>query len=181
MLIYDSLKQDHTKIKDMLAELVNIGDNDDNLRGDLIEKIRDELVPHSRAEEAILYNSLRTVEVGKDVVQHAYQEHMEAETLLRILQVKDKVDAEWKRTAQKLKKSLEHHIMEEETRVFEEARHIFTDEEAEMMGSAFVRLKSEVLSEGFMKTTWDLVVNMLPPRFTSAFKSSKTQSPQHRM
>ena len=126
MLIYDALKKDHDKVKSLLTQLLALDNDDDDARESLVSQIRDELIPHSRAEESVLYNSLRTSGAAKDMAMHSYKEHMETEVLLRMLQVRDKVDMEWKETAQKLKDSLEHHIAEEEGKLFVRAGLFFS-------------------------------------------------------
>lgn len=172
MLIYEALKKDHDTVRQLLNELVMLGENDEQRRHSLIEQIRDELVPHARAEESVFYNSLRAIDSAKDVVMHGYQEHMEAETFLRTLQLKDKIDADWKATAQKLKKAVEHHIQEEEGKIFTVAQQLFTQEEAQMMGEAFEQLKPEVKEEGFLRTTLDMVANLMPPRFKASIRTA---------
>lgn len=174
--IYQCIKQDHDDLRDLLNDLNNLADTDAELRHDLINDIRDHLIPHSRAEESVFYNSIRAVESGNEPIMHSFQEHMEAETLLRTLQIKDKIDADWKRTAEKLQKALEHHMQEEETRVFELARNLFSDEESEKMASAFEKLKPEVQREGFLKNTLDMVANLMPPRFSAAFRMRASQT-----
>lgn len=62
--------------------------------------------------------------------------------------------------------ALEHHIQEEEGKIFVLARSILTDHEAEQIGRAFVALKPKIREEGIMKTTFDLIVNLMPPRFS---------------
>lgn len=170
MLIYEMLKNDHNKVKGLLNDLLQVT-ADDERRSALIDQIRDEIVPHSRAEESVFYNSLRALDASKDLVMHGYQEHVEIEALLRTLQLKDIVDANWRKTALKLKENLEHHINEEETKIFSAAKSLFTEEEAIMMGYAFEELKPEIKDENFMQTTFDLMVNLMPPRFTPQLKN----------
>lgn len=169
MKIYEILRQDHEKLKDSLNELINLRE-DDNYREVLIEKIRGELIPHSRAEESVFYNSIRAAASDNSKVMHSFQEHLEAEGLLRTLQFKDKTDLDWKETAIKLKEAIEHHIQEEEDEVFTQARGIFSEDEATMMGEAFQKLKGEVEEHGFVKNSFDLVVNLMPPRFVDKLK-----------
>jgi len=187
MKIYEALKKDHEVVKSLLSELVTLGEKDSDRRHEVIELIRDELVPHSRAEEAVFYNSLRLLDVSKELAMHAYQEHLEAETLLRTLQVQDKIDLSWKKTAQKLKEALEHHIQEEEDGIFPAAQQLFTDDEAVVMGEAFEKMKPGIREEGFAMTTVEMIKNMMPPRlsmalddisipFTNAAKKLKTES-----
>lgn len=170
MEIYEVLKKDHEEIKEYLHELVSLED-DDEYRFVLIEEISNALIPHSRAEESVFYNTLRAVNADKGVVFHGYQEHMEAETLLRTLQVMDKVNMEWKPIAKKLQEALEHHIEEEESDTFQEAHNAFSPEEAEVMAEAFEKLKLEVEQEGPLKTTMDMVVNLMPPRIADKIRS----------
>ena len=175
MQIYDLLKQDHEEVRGMLKELLALKD-DDEYRFVLIEEIKNALIPHARAEESVFYNTIRAVDADKSITAHAYKEHMEAETYLRTLQVKDKVNADWRSTAQKLFDSLEHHIQEEETTIFDEAKNIFTKEEAEMMGEAFEKLKPSYEGDGLVKNTVDMVVNMLPPRLADKIRNIGSSS-----
>lgn len=172
MTIYENLKKDHEKVKQLLSEIIELQPQSEKRRSSLIQEIRDELIPHARAEEAVLYNLIRAVDIAKGLVAHSYTEHIEAEVLLRTLQVAGSIDAGWKATAEKLKEALTHHIREEETEVFNAAKQLFTDEEAEMMSEAFDEVKAKVRDQGFMGTTRDLVMNMLPPRISDAMHVS---------
>jgi len=170
MLIYDVLKNDHDELKVLLDRLVHSADADEKTRGRIIEQIRDQLVPHARAEEAVFYNSLRTIDEAKELVSEGYQEHMEAETLLRTLQAMEGVNADWTKTAQKLKDAVEHHIEEEEGEIFDAAKQLLAVEEAEMMAQAFEQMKPEVREGGFMQNTLDLIANVMPQRFSAPLR-----------
>lgn len=174
MEIYELLKTDHDKVKGLLNELLSLSDSDSEGRERLVKEIRDDLIPHSRAEESVFYNSLRTVDSAKEIAMHGYKEHMEAETLLRMLQLEDKTNMSWKGTAQKLKEALEHHIQEEEGLMFEKARNNFSSEEAQMMGAAFEKMKPEIKEEGLMGTTWDMIANLMPPRLSDSFRKNQS-------
>lgn len=166
MDIYQNLKKDHEEVKTLLTELLSL-DEKDEYRHTIIEKIASELIPHARAEEAVVYNSIRATDADSGLVMHSFKEHMEAEGFLRLLQTKDKIDANWKGTAQKLKDSLEHHIHEEETKLFAQARRLFSAEEAEQISVAFDKLKAEYKTHGALKNSMDMVINMLPARFAN--------------
>ena len=92
---------------------------------------------------------------------------MGAEGHLRMLQTKDKVNLDWKKTARKLQEDLLHHIQEEETKVFSLAKNVLTATEAEQIGNAFLKLKDEYKTHGAIKNSIDLVINMLPARFAN--------------
>lgn len=170
MEIYEALKRDHEQVKELLDELVSLR-NDDEYRYVLIEEIRNALIPHSRAEESIFYNTLRAVNADKKTVFHGFQEHLEAETLLRTLQLMDKVNMDWKVTAEKLRDAILHHVETEESTIFAEARAAFSSEEAVAMCEAFEQLKPKVEQEGFVKNTMDMVINMMPPRLADKIRN----------
>lgn len=172
MKIYQALANDHQKVKELLTELISLKDEDVESRNELVAEIRDELIPHSRAEESIFYNSIRALDEEKKLIMHSYQEHLEAETLLRALQAADKLDMGWRATAQKLKDALEHHIEEEESEVFAAAKELFTAEEAEIMGGAFESIKPQIRDESAVKTTAEMVLNMLPIRLSNKLRKA---------
>jgi hemerythrin-like domain-containing protein len=168
--IYEALKTDHRKLQEMLERLTNSADDSADARKALIAMIRDELVPHSRAEEALFYNSLRETPAAREAVAHSFSEHLEAEALLRALQAMDAVNINWAGVARKLRDAINHHIADEETRIFAVAQRVLTTEEAEMMAVAFASLKPEVRAEGFLKNTLDMVANMMPRRFSGSVR-----------
>ena len=166
MQIYDALKKDHEAVKGLLNELLSLDEQDDR-HDEIVEQIRDDLIPHSRAEEAVFYNALRALNADRSEVMHGYKEHLEAETLLRTLQAKNSVGGDWKATARKLQEALEHHISEEEGTIFSIARSMLTDEEAEKIGAAFEKLKPEVKDQNIVQTSLKMVANLMPPRLSN--------------
>lgn len=172
MKIYELLKEDHVKVKRLLDELVNLNEKSKE-RSKLISQIREELIPHARAEEAVFYNALRTYPAAEKEMSHVYKEHIQAEAILTALQASDKLNMGWKKTAVKLKEALEHHISEEENEVFPVAKRLLTQEEAARIGDAFEAMKAKVKEESFVGTTIDLIANLLPPRFMKSFLSEE--------
>jgi len=164
MTIYAELKKDHETVLGLLDELVQAEKSDLSTRRGIIAKITAALVPHSRAEEAVFYNAIRAVSKD-DLIAHSYVEHLEAETLLRSLQLAEAVDVHWKNGAKKLKEALSHHIEEEQGPLFAKAKELFAEDEAEMLGVAFVQLKAKLQGTGLMKSSLELIVNLLPERF----------------
>lgn len=164
MNIYEAIKKDHRKVLSLLDQLIASEKSGPETWGSLVQQVRDELVPHSRAEEAILYNALRDHSAASDTVAHSYGEHAQAEAVLRGLQISDALNVTWVAAARSLREALAHHIEEEEDKVFTAARRAFSDEEAKAMGAAFTRMKTEVRGETFAQTTAELISNLLPTR-----------------
>jgi hemerythrin superfamily protein len=170
MQIYECLTKDHDEVKNLLTDLIVLGDDEKKERVRLVGEIRDALIPHSRAEESIFYNSIRALD-EKSGVMHSYAEHAAAEGLLRTLQVECGLGAGWRTTAKALKEALEHHIEEEETELFAKAHTLFNESEAAMMGLAFEKLKPEIKGEGVLKTSIEMVANLMPPRMKGSVTS----------
>lgn len=170
MNIYEELKKDHQTVLALLDQLIASEKAGPEPWGRLVQQIRDELVPHARAEEAILYNALRDADESKDVVLHAYREHAQAESVLRGLQISDALDLTWVGAAKQLREELAHHIAEEEGKVFTAAKRAFSDEEATAMGAAFVQMKPRVRGENFAETTAEMIANMLPTRLRESVR-----------
>jgi hypothetical protein len=170
-MIYDALMNDHRKVEALLVRLVNLNENDNAERRNLIYQIHHELIPHARAEEAVFYNSIRAINTAQDLVWHSFEEHMEAEALLRTLEAADTIDVEFISTARKLKEAVSHHIQEEEARIIPVAKHLFTDDEAVVMAEAFEQMKPQVLDEGILQSTLDMIANMMPTRLAAPLRT----------
>lgn len=175
MEIYEAIKNDHIKVKGLFEELLALN-KDDDYHMVLLQQIADDLIPHARAEEAVFYNSIRALSDDNSKVMHSFKEHMEAEALLRTLQMQDRMDFDWKSTARKLQEALLNHIQEEENVVFSQAKKMFSIEEATKMGDAFEKMKQEISGHGFMKNTFDLVKNLMPPTFLDKMNELKDVS-----
>ncbi|MEO5971594.1 MAG: hemerythrin domain-containing protein [Bdellovibrionia bacterium] len=170
MNIYDALHKDHEKLHGLLDDLVHAAQSDHEKCKGLVDQIRDELVPHSRAEEAVFYNAIRELNMDKGIVVNSYAEHAKAEADLRTLQVMKEVDINSVALAKQLRKDVLHHIKDEENKVFTVAKKLFTFEEAKMIGKAFSQLKPTVKDQSFIGTSLDLIANLLPPRLMEGFR-----------
>jgi hemerythrin superfamily protein len=174
MNIYTALKKDHQKIETLLNRLVESSEQGNDEWKSLVDEIRDELIPHSRAEEALFYNPIRETSHGSGTIVHSFAEHALAEAELRTLQAMEVINTNWTTLAKKLRSDLLHHVEEEEGKVFGAARLVFSEEEAEKIGEAFEQLKPMVRSQSFAGQSLDLVKNLLPKRFQKTADLKKT-------
>lgn len=163
MDIYDALHSDHEKLRRMLEKLETATELDEDT-SELLHGVRNLLVPHSRAEEEVFYNSIRQCSPQNDIVMHGFREHMEAEALVHTLQGMSMVGLEWTAAAKKLRQAIEHHIREEEIHIFAAARRIFSEDEARQLGEAFIALKPECREEGMIRNALHMVLNLMPLR-----------------
>lgn len=170
MDIYEALKKDHQSVRALLSQLLQSDDDNKERREALVERIRDELIPHARAEEAVLYNSLREIESAKSLAAEGYTEHAAAEALLRTLQGAVKINMGWREVAVRLNNALEHHIREEETEYFDACKNLFIEEEAQMMGEAFEKMKAEIGDGNMIDSTIDMIANLMPQRLAQSLR-----------
>ncbi len=166
MNIFDILKNEHINLKALLDQLASA--EEPKQREALIAEAADKLVRHSRAEEAVLYNLLRDMDEEGELVRHSYQEHMKAETILRGLQVTEAVSVNWKDGVEMLRKEIEHHVGEEEGKVFPAAQKLLSDSDAVELGEAFLEVK-EHTGSGVIRSQIELISNLVPQRFRKSF------------
>lgn len=172
MTIYEVLSKDHREFEQLLDSLLQASKaGSDSWKGTL-DQLRRGVIAHAHAEEAVFYNALREADQAKGLIAHSYGEHAVAETEMRALGAAKLIDANWTSMVEKLRKDLLHHIQEEESKVFDAAREVFSQDEATQIGAAFERMKVEMAKDGdsMVASTIDLVANLLPPRLTKSFR-----------
>jgi hemerythrin superfamily protein len=174
MNIYDALSKDHRLFEALLDRLVSASKADDKSWKTTLDELRRGVIAHAHAEEAVLYNAMREANKDRELVLHSYAEHVTAEGEIRTLGAAKLIDANWTSLVEKLSKDLRHHIREEEARVFAAAREVFTEEEANQLGTAFERMKLETAKDGdsILASNLDLIANLLPPRLTASFRKN---------
>ena len=143
------LHADHEIIRELSKELA------DTLsaarRKALVRELKPLLVAHSRSEEAAVYTpltQLRTSPDSRAAGNEGFVEHNLADIVLeRLAKTADAGSDMWKAHAKVLHEALEHHIAEEESKMFEELGEHFSDEEREAMGANFIRGKARLFKE----------------------------------
>jgi hemerythrin superfamily protein len=142
--ILDTLKREHEEVKALLAELQDAGSA--NERRELVRKIKAALVPHTQAEEKVVYDAI--IATSEDEAQvdglEGYLEHEWASKTLERLEAADPGSAEHKAAAKVLKDLVEHHIKEEERNVWRDVREHFDAEERVRMNAEFEAAKRQV-------------------------------------
>jgi hypothetical protein len=128
------LKKDHTKVKELLAELESTTERGVQTRQRLFAEIKAELTVHETIEEEIFYPELKAHPKAKDLVLEAYEEHNVVDTLMGELSSLSVEDETWGAKAKVMQENLEHHIEEEEGELFDKAEQVFDDAELEDLG-----------------------------------------------
>lgn len=169
MLIYDALKKDHRDLQDLLKLMETTLEDTAALRMELLTRLRALLIPHIQAEESVLYETLKEINETEDLALEACEEHHAIELLLRELEAIEPSDGRWRAKLATLKENLDHHITQEQTEMFENARQVLAPDEARMMAEAFFRLKADIMRGSSLQNALDKITQLLPPRFSHRF------------
>jgi rubrerythrin len=141
--IYERLHKDHDEVKAMFMKIAE-GKGDP---AKTFEKLATELESHSRAEEAVFYAPLRDSDEAREKVMEGYEEHHAADLFLRELR-KGKADSDkWQAKVSVLQEMVEHHVLEEEGKLFEKARMVLDGERAKALVKEFEAEKKSVMKK----------------------------------
>jgi len=144
MDILTKLKKEHREVQLLLTELVNSESAPE--RKSLLRQIKQALVPHSRAEEKVVYDAVRALR-DRDARQdgeEGYLEHGLADRMLAVLGKSSAASVEFAAAAKVLRELLNHHIREEESNIWSDVKDNFSDEEREQMNRDFEAAKKKV-------------------------------------
>jgi hemerythrin superfamily protein len=141
--IYTRLHHDHETVADIMRRLMQTDATHAVQRQALFTELKHHLSQHSEAEDEVFYAPLLTHSDTRDLIRDGQEEHQRIETLLEELEQMHKDDALWGARLHTLKGVVEHHVHEEEEKVFPKARHIFTTQRAEELGQQFEQAKAQ--------------------------------------
>jgi len=143
--LLDTLKEEHELVQDMLKRLVESEKASE--RKSLLKQIKANLVPHVRAEEKVLYDAvlaLRDKSAQQDG-EEGYIEHSLADkTLARLEKIDNAMSPEFGAAAKVLKELVEHHVREEESNVWSDARENISADQRKLMNQRYLAEKKKV-------------------------------------
>ena len=141
------LRDDHGKVKKLLAELEKTTERGVKTRTELFATIKGELAVHETIEEEIFYPELKAHPKAKDIVLEGFEEHHVVDVLMGELEAMDVDDENWGAKAIVMKENIEHHIEEEEGEMFKTARQVFDRDELEALGRRMEQRKRSAQKE----------------------------------
>jgi hemerythrin superfamily protein len=145
MDILDKLHEEHQEVKELVGKLVKSESVSE--RKTLTRKIKAALVPHSRAEETVVYDAVIRLKKEKPKQDGAegYFEHELADRMLgKLSKMQNAKSPEFSAAAKVLKELLEHHIDEEERNVWADVRANFSKDDRLAMNRKFEAAKKKV-------------------------------------
>ena len=141
------LKSDHATVKRLLRELSETTERAVKLRGELVSQIERVLKVHAQIEEEVFYPAFKAA-AGKseaaDLFYEAAEEHHVADMVLPALKAANPKSKEFGAKAKVLRDLIEHHVKEEETQMFVEARKLFDEDELREIGDMMQARKDTI-------------------------------------
>jgi hemerythrin-like domain-containing protein len=131
------LKEDHKKVKGLLAQLEKTTERGAVRRKKLLGQIATEIKVHTTIEEEIFYPAYRDAVKKKDdreLYQEALEEHHVVDLVLPELKRADPAGEIFGAKAKVLKELIEHHADEEEEEMFPKARKVLGATELRVLG-----------------------------------------------
>ncbi|MBA3661977.1 MAG: hemerythrin domain-containing protein [Gammaproteobacteria bacterium] len=137
----DFLIKEHNKIRKAFAEISNKVHRDLTKR-EMFEALSHELVRHETMEQEVWYPKLKTNEKLRDVIKHlVFEEKTAAKAIKEIKKIK--IQEAWEEKFLKLKKDVEHHATEEETKLFPKVERLLNEAELNRIGKELREFKLE--------------------------------------
>jgi hemerythrin superfamily protein len=143
--ILDTLAEEHEVVAALLQELVD--GKSSAQRASTLKQIKKNLIPHARAEEDVLYKAIIRVkdEDAKTDGEEGFIEHSIIDFLLKTLSAaRDKMSPRFGAAAKVLKEIVTHHVREEESDVFSDARENFPAEQRQKMNRVYLVKKKSI-------------------------------------
>jgi Hemerythrin HHE cation binding domain len=141
------LKDDHRKVKKLLAELESTTERGVKTREELFTKVKQELVVHEAIEEEIFYPALKEHPKTKEIALEGYEEHHVVDTVMAEIEGVAYDDEKWGAKFTVMKENLEHHIEEEEGEMFKQARQVFDQDELAQLGESMKARKDDLMRQ----------------------------------
>ena len=149
--IFDRLKQDHDRHRDLIARICETqGDSDE--RRTLFEQYKVDANAHAAAEEETLYATIMTKTDTRQDAQHSVKEHADLGMLFVELDEMDMSSSGWLTKFRTLAHDYIHHIDEEEEEKFPKAKEAIGPETAVELRAEFNARKPEEVARVEAKT-----------------------------
>ncbi len=142
--ILDTLQTEHDEVQELLEKLT-ASDNGREQKS-LVAKVKAALVPHTKAEEKVVYDAVLALK-GKDAKVDGNEGYIEHGLASQTLKSLDKLDAntpEFKAAAKVLKELIDHHVQEEERNIWSQVKENFSAEDRQQMNRDFLAAKKKV-------------------------------------
>ena len=140
------LKSDHRQVKALFSEFDKLKDDgSEEDKAAIVAQICNELTIHAAIEEEIFYPAVRKATEDADLMDEALVEHAGAKELIAQLEGASADDDLYSAKVTVLGQQIDHHIQEEERRMFREVKKAKVDTAA--LGAKMMKRKMALMEE----------------------------------
>jgi hemerythrin superfamily protein len=140
MDIYDYLKADHEKVAHLFKQFEKTKEYE--LKSAIVAMIIQELYVHAESEQATFYKALEQFQTSREIALHGEKEHHEIEVLMDDIISHMEDTRAWNKKVIKLKKLVQHHVKEEEGKMFRKAKKVLLQPQPFVLKEQMHYLKS---------------------------------------
>ncbi|MBA3662022.1 MAG: hemerythrin domain-containing protein [Gammaproteobacteria bacterium] len=144
MDIYEYLKMDHKKVTKLFKLFESAPTERNQL--EIYKMIRNELTIHAKSEEATFYKALEKHAESLPDTRHGEKEHVGIMNKLAEIDMHKQISNTMKKLILELKQLVEHHVSEEEGKLFKDAKKVLTDKEAYILKLQMHDYKEKLLN-----------------------------------
>lgn len=142
------LLEDHRKVRSMFEDLEDAANSGEEALARHVLQILQEVGIHSENEETLAYPAFREAIHDTDLSMEAYEEHHVVKLLSRELLDMEPADPRFLPRVRVYEELVQHHIREEEGRMFPGVRKSCSPEELRRLGSALAERKKQLTRQG---------------------------------
>lgn len=139
---FQMLKKDHVEQKGILGQLTET--KEAKKREELFKKLKEELVPHMKAEESTFYPPLLAKKEAREDAMEGVEEHHVSDMVFKELEKMPKGEDQWAAKMSVFKELVEHHIKDEESKVFKSAEKALNHDEIQNIMKKFDQEKQKI-------------------------------------
>ena len=151
------LKTDHAAVKKLFETEKKMTRSDGKKKEAVFKQIKAALEVHATIEEEIFYPAVKTAraEHVKDEVREAYEEHKQIKSLLAQIAGIRSGDETYDMKIKVLKEDVEHHVKEEETEMFTDAKKFLGEKRLMELGAKLEARKQQLDKNPASKPAFD--------------------------
>ncbi len=139
----EMLKEDHAKVQKAFKEFEKMDREDTETMKQMVQTVCEDLKVHTTLEEEIFYPAVREAIEDEDIMNEAQVEHETAKMLIEQLENMGPDDPNFHATFTVLGEYVKHHVKEEESEMFPQAKKAELDFEA--LGQRMRERKQELM------------------------------------
>jgi hemerythrin superfamily protein len=144
MDIYTYLAKDHKKVSALFKKIILAKTPKE--RESFFLAVKKELILHADSEHQTFYAALRKDSTGKEDAEHGDKEHDEIKkALAKLSKIPAKETSKWLVQFGELKHMVEHHVRDEETKMFKDAKSSITSKEALQLAADMNNIKNKMM------------------------------------